>query len=174
MIISAKDKYDNTIGQSIQAYTISVNSGDGQIYDGAATNNSIKFDNFRQAGFIYQAPIQVNANKSVSISIAPEITNPNLITSTTPPPQVITKKIIVAKGIITVLKDNIVLYQTENAQSIQPKITFDLPKDESGIQYVDTNGIVQINPNTIPKISIKVEDKNGNKLETVANIISKQ
>jgi hypothetical protein len=44
--VSAADIYQNSIGQSIQGYTISVNSGDGKIYDGAASNENIKFDKF--------------------------------------------------------------------------------------------------------------------------------
>lgn len=56
LVMSAVDKYNNKIGQSIQAYTISVLSGDGNIYDGASANSNIKFDNFNKQ-FIYQAPV---------------------------------------------------------------------------------------------------------------------
>jgi hypothetical protein len=89
-------------------------------------------------------------------------------------PKVVQKKLIVAKGIITVIQNNIVLYQTDNQQITQPKITFDLPKDESDIQYTDTNDIPQVNSDTIPRITIIVKDKNGNILDTVANIVSKE
>jgi hypothetical protein len=46
LLITAVDRYGNPIGKNVQPYTISVNSGDGQIYDGASANNSIKFDDF--------------------------------------------------------------------------------------------------------------------------------
>ncbi|MEI8009085.1 MAG: hypothetical protein WCI00_07045 [bacterium] len=72
MIISAQDSHGNTIGQSIQAYTISVNSGNGQIYDGASANASIKFDNFATSSFIYQAPTGIKENKNVIINVLPD------------------------------------------------------------------------------------------------------
>lgn len=49
LIVRGVDAYNNPIGQNIQAYTISVQSGDGKIYDGASENASIKFDNFLKA-----------------------------------------------------------------------------------------------------------------------------
>lgn len=74
MTIAATDRYDNTIGQNIQAYTISVHSGDGKIYDGASANSSITFDNFQNASFIYQAPIGITANTGIVVTIAPDQT----------------------------------------------------------------------------------------------------
>ncbi|MEI6672318.1 MAG: hypothetical protein WCL02_02930 [bacterium] len=78
IIVSATDKYGNSIGQSIQAYTISVNSGDGKIYDGASANTRIKFDNFAQSSFMYQAPIGSKDNKEISITILPNETEKRL------------------------------------------------------------------------------------------------
>lgn len=69
LIVSAADKYGNKIGQSIQAYTISVQSGDGKIYDGATTERSITFDNFSTAGFVYQAPIGIQDNKEIIVTV---------------------------------------------------------------------------------------------------------
>ena len=48
----------------------------------------------------------------------------------------------------------------------------DLPKDESDIQYMDADDIAQIDSGAIPKFIITVEDKNTNKLTTIANIVS--
>lgn len=81
---------------------------------------------------------------------------------------------MLSKGIITVSNNNIVLYQTNNKQNIQPKITFNLPKNESDIQYQDADGIPQIKPENIPSLVITVKDKNGKVLDTIANITSKQ
>ncbi len=174
-MIRAQDKYGNAIGQNIQAYTINVQSGDGKIYDGASANTSIKFDNFAQSSFIYQAPTDLKENKGITITIAQDQTQGKLLTneSETPVPTV-QKKLIVAKGIVTVLKNNVVLYQTDNKQITQPKISFDLPKDESGIQYIDQNGVAQIKPENIPSLMITIKDKNGNTLESVANVVSEQ
>lgn len=87
-------------------------------------------------------------------------------------PLTVQKKIMVVKGVVTVLQNNTVLYQTNTQQNIQPKITFNLPKDETAIQYQDTDGIAQIRPEDIPSLVITVKDKNGNILDTVANITS--
>ena len=75
VIVSATDIYGNKIGQSIQAYTIGVQSGDGKMYDGASSNLNIKFDNFLKAGFIYQAPTGIKADKQIAISITPDKTD---------------------------------------------------------------------------------------------------
>jgi len=86
----------------------------------------------------------------------------------------IQQNITVVKGIVTVLQNNKVLYQTNIKQITQPKITFNLPKDETDIQYQDADSIAQIIPENIPSLVITVKDKNGNILNTVANITSKQ
>jgi hypothetical protein len=72
LIVNAADKYGNSIGQNIQPYTISVQSGDGKIYDGASANTSIKFDNFATSTFIYQAPTGIKENKGVTVTVAPD------------------------------------------------------------------------------------------------------
>lgn len=175
LIVSASDKYGNKIHQSIQAYTISVQSGDGKIYDGSIANRSITFDNFSTAGFIYQAPIGIQDNKEIIVTILEDQTEKRLwANENTSLPKVVQKKITVAKGIVTVQKNNIILYQTDNKQNIQPKITFTLPKNESDIQYQDADDIVQIKPENIPSLIVSLVDKKGNKLDTVANITSKQ
>lgn len=135
LMIQAIDAYGNSIGQSTQTYTISVQSGDGQIYDGASTNTKIKFDNFATSTFIYQAPKTVTQNKPITITITPN--TEKLLTKTTPVSPV-QKKLIVAKGVVQVVENNRVLYTTQNRPAIQPKINFNLPKDETDIQYQDT------------------------------------
>jgi len=81
---------------------------------------------------------------------------------------------MVVKGRVTVLQNNIVLYQSNTTQTLQPNINFTLPRDESDIQYIDSGGVPQIKPENIPSIHITVKDRNGNILNTVANIVSKQ
>ena len=174
VIVSAQDSHGNSIGQSIQAYTISVNSGDGQIYDGASANASIKFDNFATSSFIYQAPIGIKENKNIIINVLPDQIEKRLWADITAPVKVVQQIVSVVKGVITVLQNNIVLYQTNITQAREPKINFTLPKDETAIQYSDTDGIPQIKPENIPSLVITVKDKNGNALDTVANITSKQ
>lgn len=173
MRVSATDKYWNSIGQNIQAYTIRVNSWEGKIYDGASSNESIKFDNFAKSSFIYQAPVGIKDNKDITIQITPNQTESKVWWSGSIK-TIIQKKITVAKGTISVLQNNIVLYQTNTIQKLQPKINFKLPKDISAIQYVDTDGIPQIKPENIASLTITVKDKNGKPLDTVANIVNKQ
>ncbi len=158
IVVNAVDKYGNSIGQNIQAYTISVLSWEGELYDGTSTNTSIQFDNFLKAGFIYQAPISTaktpQENKAITITVTPNTQN-LLIKNTEPSTKIVQKKIIVAKWIVTIDK---------------PKITFDLPKDESEIHYQESNGNTHINTKNLPSFTITVKDKNGNTLDTVANI----
>ena len=82
------------------------------------------------------------------------------------------KNITVAKGIVTIKDGDKELYQTD--KQIDEKLTFDLPKDESGIQYQDSNEILQINPDNIPHLRITIKDSNDNLLDSVANITSEQ
>jgi hypothetical protein len=89
-------------------------------------------------------------------------------------PQIVQKEITVVKGIVTVIHKDVILYQTNTKQSIQPKITFTLPKNESDIQYLDTEGTPQITPENIPSISITIKDKNGKNINSVANITTKE
>jgi hypothetical protein len=86
----------------------------------------------------------------------------------------IQKKISIVKGIVTVLKSNVVLYQSNSKENTQAKIAFTLPKDETDIQYQDDDAIPQIKPENIPSLVISVKDKNGRLLDTVANIVSKE
>lgn len=171
MIVTANDAYGNEIKKSIQAYTISVANGGGKISDGASSNNSITFDTF-PATFIYQAPKGLSENRAISVNIQ----KASLKQPTEKETQeiLVQKNITIVPGIITITKNNIVLYKTDVPQINQPKITFNLPKDESAIQYKDNEGIAQIVPVNIPSITITVKDKNGNLLNTVANINSKQ
>jgi len=174
--VNAADIYQNSIGQSIQGYTISVNSGDGKIYDGAASNENIKFDKF-PAWFIYQAPIWLENNKKVSLIIFPDKTITRLWANEAESKSNTVQKIIeVAKGKVTVMQNNIVLYQTNTPQSRPPKITFNLPKDEASIQYMDSDGTAQIIPANIPSITIDIKDLNNaaTSLTTVASITSTQ
>jgi hypothetical protein len=76
--VSAIDAYGNNIGQSIQAYNISVNSGDGKIHNGGSSNSSITFDNFSTSAFVYQAPIGIKDTKNVIINITPNDTEKRL------------------------------------------------------------------------------------------------
>jgi len=174
LIVTAIDKDGNDIGQTTESYTISVLSGQGKISDGASSNNSIQFDNFSKAGFIYQAPKGITANIAVNITVAPTPTKAKLLAiQPTTAISGVQKNIIVAKGIITIFKDGKELYQTDKEQAIEP-LTFDLPKDESDIQYQDANEILQINPDNIPHLRITIKDKNDNLLDSVASITSEQ
>lgn len=174
MIVSAIDSYGNNIGQSIQAYTISVNSGDGKIYDGASANSSIRFSNFAQSAFIYQAPTGLKENKGITITIAPDLTQAKLLTNEpVTVPKIAQKTITVVQGIVTVSKNNVILYKTNTPQLIQPSISYTLLKDEADIQYMDEDGIAQIKPENIPSLVISITDKNKSILNTVANITSK-
>ncbi|MCX6825442.1 MAG: VCBS repeat-containing protein [candidate division SR1 bacterium] len=171
LVVYAADKYNNQIGQNIQAYTISLGSGNGKIYDGTNENSSIKFDNFLQAGFIYRAPTGIQANEAVTITIAQDQLK---LLGTTEKPNVVQKKIIVAKGIVNVLNKNVVIYTSNTPKNTPQQLTFNLPKDETDIQYQDENGISEIKPENIPSLVITIKDKNGNRLDTVANITSKE
>ena len=75
VVLNATDKYGNSIGQSIQAYTISVNSGDGKINNGGSASTSMKFDNFSTSAFVYQAPTNIKDIKNVVISVLPDQTD---------------------------------------------------------------------------------------------------
>lgn len=88
--------------------------------------------------------------------------------------------ITIAKGIITVQKNEEILYQTQDTTRqtngtrnnySDKKITYALPLDESAIQYTDDNGLTQVIPENLPSIRINVKDKNGHLLDTVASII---
>lgn len=174
VVVSATDIYGNKIGQNIQAYTISVQSGDGKIYDGASANTSIKFDNFSNNGFIYQAPTGIATNKEIVIEITPDTTGKilgvNEITTWT---KIVQKKVMVVKGKITVLQNGTILYQN-TTQTNASKITFDLPKNETDIKYQDSDGFLQLKPENIPSLKITVKDEKGNPLDTIANITSKE
>ena len=179
IITTAKDAYGNDIGQTVESYTISVLSGNGEISNGAASNNSIQFDNFHKAGFIYQAPTGLTGNKSATIMIAPTQTDQKILAIQPTKNITAQKKIIVAKGIVKVTQSATTLYETktENGQELQNNnitkdITFNLPKDEADIQYKDTNEILQIKPENIPSIHISVKDPNGSILNTVANVVT--
>ncbi len=174
VIVSAVDAHENKIGQNVQAYTISVNSGDGRIFDGASRNSSIGFDNFSTSSFIYQGPSGSKDNRNISITVKPDLSQKRLWGEVTGDATVAQKAITVAKGIITVLQNNIVVYQNNIIQKISPKITYNLPKEESDIQYTDSGNLLQIKPENIPSLVITVKDKNGKALETAANITSKQ
>jgi len=173
LIVTAQDKDENDIGQTTESYTISVLSGQGKISDGASSNNSIQFDNFSKAGFIYQAPKGITANIAVSIRVAPSKKEEGLLMiQPTTLIEDAQKNITVAKGIVTIKDGDKELYQTD--KQIDEKLTFDLPKDESGIQYQDSNEILQINPDNIPHLRITIKDSNDNLLDSVANITSEQ
>ncbi len=72
LVINGYDKYGNNVGQGLNAYTISVISGNGLIYDGSAANTSMTFNDFNQKVFTYQAPIGLTGNKTIAIQIAPQ------------------------------------------------------------------------------------------------------
>jgi hypothetical protein len=171
--ITASDKYGNSIGQTVESYTISVESSGGYINNGATNETSMQINNFFTTNLIYQAPTGITANKGIKISIAPTPEEKLLTKSVIGTPTAI-KSMTVAKGVVTVFQDPNILYQTAGKQILQPKLTFNLPKDESDIQYKDTDDIPQIHPDKIPSLRITVKDKNGNRLATVASITSKQ
>ena len=79
---------------------------------------------------------------------------------------------------MTVSQNTTTLYKTTTDQEKQENaggnITFTLPKDEEQVHYRDENGILQIVPENIPSIRIRVEDPNGHKLDTVANVTTVQ
>lgn len=171
----ATDAYGNQIGQTVESYTISVLSGNGTITDGSASNTNIEFNNFTDAGFIYQAPTGLTANKSISITIAPKKTDQKLLAIQPTVDKKIQKNVIVAKGIVTVKQgENRQLYKTKTDQQrdsiASGNITFKLPKDEEQIQYIDAHEVLQIVPENLPSFTISVVDPNGHKLDTVANI----
>ena len=166
--ISAEDAYGNMIGQSTQSYIIDTNHG--KISDGATSANSITFDNFNTK-FIYEAPTGLTDNKAINITIT-ENTEKRLTNETTNIPP-IKKNIITAKGIITVSENTNIMYKTNTVQNTGQKIEFDLPQQESNIQYIDEHNLAQINKDALPKIQIQIQDKYGNKLTTIANIRSK-
>ena len=75
---------------------------------------------------------------------------------------------------ITVKQSDKLLYET-NKQIIHPNITYTLPKNESDVQYQDSNGIGQIKAENIPSIIITVKSKDdGHLLNTIANITSQK
>jgi len=174
IIVTAQDAYGNKIGQTVESYMINVLSGNGKITDGSASNNTIEFNNFSKAGFIYQALTGLTANKSIGITITPKDTGEALLAIQPTAERMIQKNIIVAKGIVTVNQNTTRLYKTttdkENEVTTGGKIIFTLPKDEAQIQYKDENDIPQIVEENIPKISIRVEDPNGHTLDTIAKI----
>ncbi len=173
LIVNALDSHQNNIGISTQAYTISVQSGDGKIYDGSSENSSIKFFDFARAWFFYQAPTWISSDKQITIKVTPDLTWYATGTSTVAN-KTVQKKITVIKGVITVVQNNVVLYQSSNAAATPSKVTYNLPKYETDVQYKDADGYLQVNPQNIPSLVITVKDKSGKPLDTVVNIVSKQ
>jgi hypothetical protein len=137
LVIKAEDVDKNPIGQTVESYTISVPNGQGKISDGAATNNSIQFDNFSKAAFIYQAPTGVNLE--TIIKVTPTQNGSLLAITPTTIVKETQKKIRVAKGIITISNDGNIFYKTNTQQNTLTKFTVTLPKDESDIQYEDSD-----------------------------------
>lgn len=171
IVINAKDAYGNTIRQTAETYEIRTN--EGKISDGTSSQKSIQFNNFNDSSFIYQAMTGVKDYKDVTITVAP-IKQKSLTLEATQEPKIGQKNIKVAKGIVTIQQNNIILHRTNLKQTNIPNITFTLPKEETSIQYADENGIKQIVPENIPSINIIIKTQDNKNLETVANITSKQ
>ena len=53
LVINGCDKYGNNVGQGLDTYTVSIMSGNGLIFDGAASNTKITFNDFNQKVFTY-------------------------------------------------------------------------------------------------------------------------
>jgi hypothetical protein len=78
----------------------------------------------------------------------------------------------IAKAIVTIKQGNTIMFQTNGRTTNQQQIVFNLPNNESDIQFTDSGGIAQIHPEAIPSIQISVQDPHGNTIDTVANITS--
>lgn len=178
LIVTATDAYGNQIGQTVESYVIKVLSGNGTISNGSANTTEIEFNNFSNAGFFYQAPTGLTANKAVSITIEPRQSDTSLLAIQPTAERKIQKSVIAVKGIVTIHQENQQLYKTKTNQeeiiSTGGNITFKLPKNATQIQYQDEHDVLQIVPENLPSFTITVVDPNGHKLDTVANITTKK
>ncbi|MFA5747781.1 MAG: hypothetical protein WC872_01575, partial [Candidatus Absconditabacterales bacterium] len=155
IILQGYDDKGNSLGLLTENYTISVNSGDGKF---VGNGNSVSFNDFSNANFIYQAPGNLIKNKQITITVSGTNKVQKEISTT--------KKIIIAKGFLKINDGNQVIYN--NGQT--NKIEINLPPTEKDIESTDSNGIKQINIRKIKKITLTLQDINGNKLDSVANI----
>ncbi|MEI7562328.1 MAG: hypothetical protein WCJ39_01010 [bacterium] len=148
VIIQASDEGGNSIHQDAQNYTLSVNTGtlNGQ--------KSIQINNFSDA-IMYEAPIGIQDNIATSITFSGINQEGKVIH--------MQQNIIVAKALLQVTTN------TKDNKTIQ----YQLPKDETILIKVDSNAIPQIQTNVLPKITIQLKDKNGNRLDSAIHVFSK-
>jgi len=154
---TAQDAYNNPIGQVIEDYTISAQTGT------IAGLTSTEVNDFSNANFLYQAPEKVTENLPMVVKINGTNQDGKLITGE--------QKIIVAKGILNVSYANQIVFSTNIAQS--RTIDYNLPATANDLVSTGTNNVVQVQTAAIPKISLTLQDRNGNKLDSVANVSSR-
>lgn len=155
--ISAKDTYANKVWQSIEQYRVWTDTGD--------INGSpiVDISNFSKWTFLYQAPKQVAENMTVHINISGNNQEGKLVTGR--------QSIILAKGVLNISYAGQII--SSSAIKKNKSIGYHLPATATGIVFTDADNITQIQANAIPKISLRLQDKNGNMLDSVANITSK-
>lgn len=107
-----------------------------------------------------------------TINVTPNEATKNTLTIQPTIQKTAQTSIRIAKAIVTIKQNNTILYQTNGRTDNKQNIYFNLPNNESDIQFTDNDGIAQIHPETIPSIQISVQDPNGNTIDTVANITS--
>jgi len=156
--ITAQDAYDNPLGQTVEQYTISPSTGtiNGE--------TSLTINNFADASFIYQAPDTVAGNMPVVLTITGTNNDDVLISGT--------QNIIVAKGILNISYLHQLVYST-NVNSVNRAMGYTLPNSNSDLVQEDVNNIAQIQETALPQISLLLQDRNGNKLDSVLTISSK-
>lgn len=154
---TAQDGYGNAIGQTIENYTITPQTGN---INGLA---SMDFNNFSKGTFLYQAPEKVTENMGTVVKIQGTNAEGKVITGE--------KRIIIAKGILNVNYAGQVVFSTNIAQA--RTIGYHLPATASDLVKKDSNNIAQVQTAAIPKLTLVLQDKNGNKLDTVANVSSR-
>lgn len=155
--IQANDAGGNTIHQDAQNYTLSVNTGtlNGQ--------RSIQINNFWDI-IVYEAPTNIPDNISAIITLSWTNQEGRMVFAQ--------QNIIIAKAKIRISANNQEIGGSSNKQNAI--IKYNLPDNETTLIKTDAKGIPQIQKETLPKISIELKDKNGNKLDSIIRITSKQ
>lgn len=155
--ITAQDAFGNSIWQGIENYTIVPQTGT------LNWEKTMDFNNFSKANFVYQAPEKVTENTPITIKVSGKNQNGKLITGE--------QKLIIAKGIANVSYANQIVFSTNIPQA--RTIGYHLPATASDLVKTGTDNIAQVQTAAIPKLSIELQDRNGNKLDSVANIVSR-
>jgi hypothetical protein len=154
LVIKAEDKFGNAISKTIDNYVI--NASTGTISKGGTFIPSMIFNDFDDAQFIYQAP-NLTHRSNINLIVNNDSNNTNNI------------------GVkqITVVEPNVEIYYN-NTSITNWNFTYKLPNTKTNIIFEDTNGIQQVNQNSLPKIDINLQDIDGNPLSSRVQVSSSE